>query len=367
MSTVLVLVIVLSILVFVHEFGHFSMAKLFKAKVEEFGFGFPPRIFGIKKGDTIYSINWIPLGGFVKIQGESGTDAHDPKSFASKPVWQRGIILTAGVIMNLVLAWILLTIGYTAGLPAAIDDEMPSYAKVSQAKIQVLSVLPDSSADLAGLETGDTILALDGTPPTDIDAFREYTGSRGGETIALTYSRIGGEPQEINLMPREMEEIGRVGLGVAIIQTGVVSYPIWLAPIQAAGAVTYFVREIFSAFGGLIRDAVLGKPVGVEFSGPVGIAVITAEVTRMGFRYLLQFTALLSVNLAVINILPFPALDGGRILFLAIEKIRRRAVSPKIEAAVHNFGFALLMLLVLMVTYRDIVNFGDRIKQAFGG
>jgi regulator of sigma E protease len=365
MSTAITLIIVLSILIFVHEFGHFITAKIFGAKVEEFGFGFPPRLFGFKKGDTIYSINWIPLGGFVRIKGESGKEANDKDSFASLSFWKRSAVITAGVIMNLVLAWFLLTIGFAIGLPAAIED-LPPQAKVSEAKIQVLSVLPDSPADMAGLTVGDTIRTVDGTVPETTDWFRDYTNSRDGEPIVIGYTR-GGEDDTLSLVPRELEETERVGIGVAMIQTGLVSYPIWLAPVQGAGATLYFLKEIGIAFYTLIHDLIIAKPVPVEFSGPVGIAVLTAEVTALGFRYLLQFMALLSVNLAVINILPFPALDGGRLVFLIAEKLRRKPVSPRLEATVHNIGFALLMLLILVITYRDIVNFGDRLRSAFTG
>ena len=364
MNTAIILVVVLSVLIFVHEFGHFVMAKLFGTGVEEFGFGFPPRLFGIRRGETTYSVNWIPLGGFVKIQGENGADTKDPRNFGNKKVWQRAVILCAGVFMNLVLAWGLLTVGFLVGLPAAVE-ELPANARISDAKIQVMSVLDGSSAAAAGLQAGDVLLSVDGLALNGIEQFQTHTGAREGETVSLTYRR-NGDILTVGLVPRMMAETARAGVGVAIIQTGLVSYPLWLAPIQAVGAVGYYVQEILSAFGGLIRDLAVGQPVGVEFSGPVGIAVITAEVTQMGFRYLLQFIALLSVNLAVVNILPLPALDGGRVVFLIVEKIRRRPVSVRIESAVHNFGFAALMVLVLVVTYRDVVNFGDRIKQAFG-
>ncbi|MBN1585582.1 site-2 protease family protein [Candidatus Uhrbacteria bacterium] len=365
MNTVLILAIVLSVLILVHELGHFAVAKLFGIGVEEFGFGFPPRIFGIKRGETTYSVNWIPLGGFVRIRGENGSEPDDPRGFAGKRPWQRAAVLCAGVFMNLVLAWALLTVGYAVGLPAAVDD-LPAYASISQDNIQVMSVLPGSAAESVGLQAGDVILSLDGRKPESVEWFREYTGQREGQEIAVTYGR-DQETVAANLVPQLVPETERAGFGVAIIQTGIVSYPVWLAPIQAAGTVGYFFQEILSAFGGVIRNLALGQPVGVELSGPIGIAVITAEVAQMGFLYLLQFAALLSVNLAVINILPFPALDGGRLLFLAIETVRRRAVSPKVEAMVHNVGFAILMILILLVTYGDIVHLGDRIGQVFGG
>jgi len=364
MLTAIILIVVLSLLVFVHEFGHFITAKLAGAKVEEFGFGFPPRLAGFKRGGTVYSINWVPLGGFVKIKGESGEDSHDRDSFANKSLLARGVIICAGVVMNLVLAWFVLSAGYLIGLPQIVED-LPAQAQVSDRKLQVYSVLKDSPAFGADLQTGDAIIAVDGRTMADYEEFRQYTGTREGRPIVLDISRDGSAMRK-TVTPRFMTESGRSGVGIAVVETGLVSYPWYLAPVQGAVATWFFLREIVGAFYGLLRDLFTVQRVTVEFSGPVGIAIITAEVVRMGFRHLLQFTALLSVNLAVINILPFPALDGGRLLFLVIERLRRRAVSARIEALVHNFGFVFLMLLVLVITYRDMVKFGDRILSSLG-
>ncbi len=360
-ATLLVLVIVLSLLVFVHEFGHFVTAKLSGIKVEEFGFGFPPRIAGFKRGETVYSVNWIPLGGFVKIKGESGGDAHERDSFSSRKPWQRAVILCAGVAMNVVLAWFLLTVGYLIGLPQVAED-LPAGARVANAKIQIYSVLKNSPADMAGFQTGDALIAVDGKLISGVEDFRAYTASHEGVPVAVSVSRDGASIEQ-PVVPKKLSETGQPGIGIAIVKTGLVSYPFYLAPIEGADATISFVREIFVAFYGLFRDLFTSRAVSVEFSGPVGIAVLTAEMVKLGFRYLLQFTALLSVNLAVINILPLPALDGGRVLFLVIEKLRGRAVSARIENMTHNIGFALLMLLVLVITYQDVVKFGDKIRQ----
>jgi len=362
--TAVILIVVLSLLVFVHEFGHFITAKLAGAKVDEFGFGFPPRIAGFKRGDTLYSINWVPLGGFVRIKGESGENTKDQDSFANKSLPARALIICAGVIMNVVLAWFVLSVGYVIGLPQVIED-LPASARVVDQKLQVYSVLKDSPAFAADLRTGDSIASVDGRTLVDYEQFREYTGSREGVPISLTVSREGKLLQK-TVTPRIIAESGRAGAGIAVVETGLVSYPWYLAPVQGLAATWFFVKEIVGAFYGLLRDLFTTQRVTVEFSGPVGIAIITAEVVRMGFRHLLQFVALLSVNLAVINILPFPALDGGRLLFLVIERLRRRAVSARIEAMVHNFGFVFLMLLVLVITYRDMVKFGDRILSSIG-
>lgn len=364
-STILIFTAVLSLLVFVHEFGHFITAKKAGIRVDEFGFGFPPRAFGIKRGGTVYSINWIPLGGFVKIKGEAGESSRDKDSFANKSAWTRGLVLTAGVIMNVLLAWTLLSVGYLIGMPQVIEDLSP-YAKVSDPKVQIVSVLKGSPAEKAGLEEGDAVTAIGGMPVSSTDDIRTFTSAREGQTVTVTVRRKD-QLIEKDVVPAMIKETGKPGMGVALVKTGFVSYPFWLAPVQGAVATWAFMKEILSAFFGLIKDLFVQQKVTVEFSGPVGIAILTSEVAKLGIRYLLQFTALLSLNLAVINILPFPALDGGRVLFLVIEKIRGRAVSRRIEVTAHNIGFALLMMLVLFVTFHDVAKFGDRIWAGLSG
>lgn len=367
--TTIIFIIVLSLLVFIHELGHFISAKRAGVRVEEFGFGFPPRLAGIRKGDTIYSINWIPLGGFVKIKGETGENAKDEDSFANKKPWQRAIILSAGVIMNILLAWFLLSVGYAIGLPQVIGDSSP-YARITDRKTQVIAIVEDSPAAAAGIEIGDTILAVDGKLFVDIDEFREYTGAREGMMFRMTVEHDGEEVMH-ELEPAYLEEVDRPGIGVALVETGIAHYPLWLAPIQGLQATYSLTVQIAGAFITLIRDLVVTREATVEFSGPIGIAVLTGRVAKAGFRYLLQFTAVLSINLAIINVLPIPALDGGRLMFLAIEKLRGRAISRRFEIAAHNLGFTALMILVLFITYRDVVRFGGPLWRSisvyFGG
>jgi regulator of sigma E protease len=369
--TIITFVAVLSLLVFVHEFGHFITAKKSGISVEEFGFGFPPRIFGVKKGETLYSINWIPLGGFVKIKGEAGEHAHDKDSFANKGAHIRLAVLVAGVIMNVVLAWFLLSLGYLIGMPQAIDTDLSKFARVADAKVQVVDVLDGSPAAKADIQSGDTIVSVGGTAVSTIDAVRALTGAAAGTSERFVVSRNGATLQK-DITPAVLDETDKQpAIGVELVTTGMVSYPIWMAPVQGAVATYTFGSDIVGAFAGLIGDLFARQKVAVDFSGPVGIAILTSEVAAMGIRYLIQFTALLSLNLAVINILPFPALDGGRVLFLVIEKVRGRAVSRRIENAAHNIGFAVLMLLVLVVTYGDLIKFGGRItgglSRIFGG
>lgn len=356
--TIIVFVLILGLLVFVHELGHFVAARKNGVKVEEFGFGFPPRIFGIKKGETIYSINWIPLGGFVKIKGEDGENKEDEDSFSHKKIWRRAVILTAGVFMNFVLAAVLLSIGFMVGLPQVINGEN-GYAKVRDARVQVVQILEGTPAAEADVLVGDTILEIDGRKVEDVEEMQNYLAGKIDAPVKFLLER---DSQKIDkeMSPTFLIETGRGGIGVGLLKTGIVSYPWYLSLWKGAESAVLFTGEVAVAFYELIKNLIVTQKVSVDLSGPVGIAVLTGQVARMGIIYLLQFTALLSINLAVINFLPFPALDGGRLLFLLIEKIRRKPISQKIENLVHNIGFGLLMLLVLLVTYRDVIKFSDK-------
>lgn len=356
--TIIVFVLILGLLVFVHELGHFVAARKNGVKVEEFGFGFPPRIFGIKKGETIYSINWIPLGGFVKIKGEDGENKEDEDSFSHKKIWRRAVILAAGVFMNFVLAAVLLSIGFMVGLPQVINGEN-GYAKVRDARVQVVQILEGTPAAEADVLVGDTILEIDGRKVEDVEEMQNYLAGKIDAPVKFLLER---DSQKIDkeMSPTFLIETGRGGIGVGLLKTGIVSYPWYLSLWKGAESAVLFTGEVAVAFYELIKNLIVTQKVSVDLSGPVGIAVLTGQVARMGIIYLLQFTALLSINLAVINFLPFPALDGGRLLFLLIEKIRRKPISQKIENLVHNIGFGLLMLLVLLVTYRDVIKFSDK-------
>lgn len=368
LSTILIFVGVLSLLVFVHEFGHFITAKRAGVRVEEFGFGFPPRLFGIKRGGTIYSINWIPLGGFVKIKGEAGEDKNDPDSFAGKRLWVRSAIIGAGVFMNFILAAVLLSVGYGVGVPQVLDD-VPAGVRVRDREVQVVSVLPGSPAEKAGLEVGDTIAELNGEHPAGYLEVQDRIRGLVGTPVRLVVSREG-KGMELVATPEVLAATGKPGIGVGLIETGIVSYPWYLSPVKGVETTVFFAKEVFVSFGNLIRNLIFERQADIDISGPVGIAVLTGQVARLGFIYLLQFTALLSVNLAIINIFPFPALDGGRILFLLIEKVRGRPIAAKVEGIIHQIGFALLLALVAVVTYRDLLRFGGTIgagvRRLFG-
>jgi regulator of sigma E protease len=364
-STVIIFVLLLSALVFVHEFGHFIVAVKTGMRVEEFGFGFPPKAWGIKRGKTVYSINWIPLGGFVRIKGESGEHAHDKDSFGGRPLWARMLVVLAGVTMNVVFAWALLTVGYLVGLPSIIETRAPQ-SIVTEAKLNVYDVVAGSPAELAGIKQGDAIITVDGQPMTSIEAMIAYTSAREGQTLHLQLERAK-KSLSIDAVPVQMSEAGHAGLGLKLFETGFVSYPWYLAPWEGAKATASFLSQIVVALYGFFRDLVVTRTVSQDMSGPVGIAVLTGEVAALGGRYLLQFAALLSLNLAVVNVLPLPALDGGRFVFVLAEMLRRRPVNAKFEAITHSVGFAALMLVVVLVTYRDLVKYGGKILENLSG
>lgn len=354
--TVLVFIIVLGILVLVHEAGHFVTAKKLGMKVEEFGIGFPPRIWSKKGKDGVtYSVNWVPLGGYVKIKGEDGENRDDPDSFASKKAWKRAIVLTAGVAMNFLLCAVLLSIGFGLGLPQAVDQESIDQGLVRDYKIMVVSVLDDHPAQAAEIELGDVLLAVDGQELQGVSSLNDYTADKIGQTVTYTISR-GGEPLDKEIEIVKIES-GQGGIGIGLVETGIISYPVHKAVWNGFKLTGYLTKEITLAFYNIFKNLIIGQPVGVQVSGPVGIAVLTGQVARLGFIYILQFTALLSLNLAIINFIPFPALDGGRLLFLGIEKIRRKPVSQKVEGIIHTLGFAILMLIIVIVTFQDVLRY----------
>lgn len=358
--TIIIFILILGLLVFVHEFGHFVVAKKNGVKVEEFGFGFPPRIFGIKRGETIYSINAIPLGGFVKIYGEEGEGKGSARSFVSKKAWQKAIILFAGVVMNVALAIFLFGLGHFIGLPSAIDENQAS--QYPDAKLQIVGVESGSPAANAGIIAGDIILSLtkaDGEAVSGIQKtsdFQNFIEQEKGKEIKIVVER-GAEKIETVLTPRPDPPANQGPVGVTLASIAKIRSPWYRALGDGLLTAIGLLWAIFLVLAEIIKNLFSAGRVGVDLVGPVGIFNITGQAANMGFIYLLQLTAVLSLNLAVINALPFPALDGGRALFLLIEKIKGSPVSPKVQNIIHSIGFAFLILLMVVITYRDIIRF----------
>jgi len=332
---------ILAVLIIVHELGHFITAKASRVKVEEFGLGFPPRLLSIKRGETRYSLNAIPLGGFIKMAGEE-----DPKvtgSLASKSIGTRLLILSAGSLMNALLPLLLLSIAFM------VPHDMLT------GQVAVEEVAPSSPAASAGIESGDVILSINEKPVHNINDLQRNIYLNLGKEITLLIKHSDSTTEDIRVIPRWTPPGGEGAIGVAVrlLNPTVISqhYPFWKAiPMGVGGCIEAFV--IFK--NGILSMIIGAAPVAV--AGPVGIAHVTAEVAKAGISPLLEFAAFLSINLALINIFPLPALDGGRIVFVLLEWVRRgKRISPKTENLVHLIGFSMLMAAILIITYQDII------------
>jgi regulator of sigma E protease len=375
--TALIFIAVLAVLVLVHEFGHFIVAKKSGMKVEEFGFGFPPRLIGVKKtssgwkvvfghskelpiegGDqtgqapdsTLYSINLIPLGGFVKIMGENNEQENDPRSFINRPFWGRFFTLVAGVTMNVILAWVLTSGGYIAGLPVALDnpEDLPKNAQFINKQVAIIEVVKDFPAEKAGIKPTDIVLKIDGQDVTILQDLQSYIRENAGKELVFTIKR-GESTQDIKVQSQvPTEDQGPTGIALAYM--GKLKYPVFTAFAEGAKTTVFQLKSIVVG----LYEFFANKPSLDNLGGPVRIAKLTGEVADLGWVYLLQFTSFLSLNLAILNILPFPALDGGRVLFLIVEKIRGKRNNQKIEQWANAAGFALLLLLMLLVTIKDV-------------
>ena len=335
---------VIVVLILAHELGHFMTAKASGVKVEEFALGFGPRLLSIKRGETVYSLHALPLGGFCKMAGEE--DPKVPRSLASKSIGTRILVLSAGSLMNLLLPILLLSIAF-----------MVPHTMVTE-PVVVQEVAPNSPADRADIEAGDVIISINEKLVHNTGYLRRYIFLNLGQEIVLL-AEHGDSTKEVQLIPRwkPPEGEGAIGIGIdvdaAMANRTVVSqsYPFWEAiPLGASTCIETFV---------LFKNGIISMIIGatpVAFAGPVGIAQLTGEVVRAGISPLLVFAAFLSINLAIINIFPLPALDGGRIVFVLLEWVRRgKRISPKTEGLVHFIGFAMLMAVIAIITYQDIL------------
>ncbi len=354
--TIIFFVLLLGVLVLAHEWGHFFVARRFGVRVEEFAFGFPPRVASFVKKGTRYAFNLLPLGGYVKIFGEGGEETHNPESFSSRPLGQRFLIIVAGVVMNVILAWVLFSFGHGLGLPTVVGED----SSAENVRVTIVGIGIDSPAERAGLRFGDAITYLRaGSDVLEIgfvDDVQRFIERHRGEKIIIDVER-GQEKSTIEAVPRISPPSGEGPLGIAMAKVGVVRSPWYRAPLDGLKTTASAVVAIVRALGGVVRDFAARGEVSAEVSGPIGIFVLANQTRRLGMAYLLELAGVLSVNLALLNILPFPALDGGRAVFLLIEKIRGARVSPRLEQMIHIAGFAVLTLLILYITHRDIVRF----------
>ena len=327
-------------LVLAHEAGHFVTAKLFGVKVLEFGVGFPPRVAAWKFGETEYSINWLPLGGFVRLLGEE--DPSDPRSLAAQPAWKRFIVLFAGAGVNLVLPIVLFAIALS----------LPHEESIGRAVVQ--GVVPDSPAEAAGLEQGDIVYMIGGRDAKNVVTASRLVRINMGREIDIRVKR-GDEFLTVAIEPRWAFPSDQGPTGITISSQYPFTETVALPPWESVPA---GLRATFDTLL-LARNEIIGwirGGSGPAVAGPVGIAQTTGEVARAGGAPpLFELAALLSINLGVINLLPLPMLDGGRIFFLLIEVLRGgRRVAPEKEAVVHLVGFVLFVALAVVVTFADI-------------
>jgi regulator of sigma E protease len=332
---------VIVVLILAHELGHFITAKASGVKVEEFGIGFPPRLLSVRRGETLYSLNAIPLGGFNKMAGEE--DPKEPRSLASKSIGIRLLVLSAGSLMNALLPLLLFSIAFM----------IPYNVVIGQVFVE--EVAPNSPAAMAGIESGDMIISINGRTVNNTIDLSRYIQLNLGKEVTIVVKHSDSTTEDIQVIPRwkPLEGQGATGIVVNTAYPTIVSqhYPFWRAiPMGASECIETFV---------LFKNGIISMIIGatpVEVAGPVGIAQITGEVAKAGISPLLEFAGFISINLAIINILPLPALDGGRIVFVLLEWVRRgKRVSPKTEGLVHLIGFAMLMALILLITYQDII------------
>ncbi|PIR89207.1 MAG: RIP metalloprotease RseP [Candidatus Harrisonbacteria bacterium CG10_big_fil_rev_8_21_14_0_10_40_38] len=338
--TILLFIIGLSGLIIVHEFGHFIAAKKSGLLVEEFGFGFPPRLFSKKIGETVYSFNLLPLGGFVRIHGEK-KDEENPeslelqkRSFWFLPVWKRSLIVTAGVIMNFLVGWIIISSIFMVGIPEV---------------VVVTNVVPNTPAESAGIKPGDHIVGFSTT-----QSFIDFVSSSAGNPVAFEVLR-GSEKIEINTTPRLNPPEGEGSLGIMLAEGGIPKHSFFSAIGQGFTASLKLLGSIFAALFGLIAGIFTGTAGLDQFVGPVGIFQIASQSAQFGIVYLLQLVGLISLNLVALNILPLPALDGGRLVFLIFEKIKGSPLPQKFEIWANALGFILLLLLMIVITIKDVI------------
>jgi len=349
--TIIIFILILTVLVLIHELGHFLVAKKFGIKVEEFGFGLPPRAFGIKIGETIYSINWLPIGGFVKLYGEDDPGIallkrkgpETSRAFFNRPIWQRAAVVVAGVLMNFVLAVVILSYIFTQGVPTATGI------------VKIDEIVADSPAAKVELVKGDVIAKVNGENVKTIRELQSKIQPKIEETIVLTIQQENKTKEVAITTKKEVIEGRTVGIiGVALSDSVIKYYSILEAPIAGTLEAINLSWATVSGLAVMLWSwLILGQaPQGV--AGPVGVAQLTGHVVRFGPMAVLSFAGLLSLNLAIFNILPIPALDGGRFFFILIEAVTRRRVNANFERYAHTIGMMILLALIALITFRDI-------------
>ena len=358
MITILLVVGILVLLIVVHELGHFIVAKLFRVRVEEFGIGYPPRAFSFGRwGGTEYTLNWLPFGGFVRLFGDEGQGVKGRGSFVDAPRYVQILILLAGVGGNALAAWLLFAGALHLGIPrpATLTDSPQSV------QLFISSVVPGSPADAVGLALADTITSIEnrkGDKPSSLTpvGVADFVKQNGGEPLTVSYVR-GGSGKITTLSPAHGVLPGAAdqpALGVVLELVSTQSLP-WL---EAFGEAWNYTRIAFvgslHGLGSVVKNITQGASALQSVVGPIGLVSFVGEAAQNGFGQVMALAALISVNLTIINLVPIPALDGGRLFIVIGETIARRA-APRLAMEILNvFGIVLITLLMVTVTYNDI-------------
>lgn len=360
--TILIFLAVLVVLILVHEWGHFITAKWTGMRVDEFGIGFPPKLFSWRKGETVYSLNALPIGGFVKILGENGdTDgevlsvADQTRTFAARPKWAQAVVLLAGVTMNIILAWVILIAILMIGTEVRVGSDTVSPGT----PLQVLAAVPGSPAEDLPIKATITSVTRgeDSLATLTPEAFREFVQAGNGAPLTISY-RTDATDATVTLTPERGIDAANPEAAILGVDIGYLQYERYglIKAVEEASFQTVFMlKQIVIGLSALLAGAVSGTADFSQVTGPVGIVDHVGQAAAFGFTSLLYFTAVISLNLAVINLLPVPALDGGRLVFVAIEALTRRPINPVWAGRLNLIGFAALMLLMLVVTYNDIL------------
>lgn len=366
LTTLAVFVLILGLLIVVHEFGHFWLAKRSGVTVLEFAFGFKPRLWAWRRAETEYSLNLIPFGGYVRLEGEMGqVTSRRLRSFMAAPPAVRARILAAGVAMNFVLAFGALYLAYAiGGTPLTPTFAGQPLVRV-EARVAVDRVVSGSPAERAGLRAGDRLAAIDGRPLTDANQLIRAIAQSADRPVEITVERAG-RSFDLTVRPRVSPPAGEGPTGLALIEERRAGAPWTVAYIPAAGELAAEVRLTLSGLSRFVRQTIATHRLGDEVSGVIGVASATGVVRRLGFGAVAQFVAIISVNLALINLLPLPPLDGGHLLFIALESLARRELT-RVKSAVTTAGLVGLVLLIVAITYSDFTRFAvwQRLTGAF--
>lgn len=361
----IIFLIVLAILVLVHECGHFLFAKRFGIRVDEFGLGFPPKIWGKKVGETEYTLNWIPFGGFVRIFGENPDDESlkgpdRARAMVHKPRWKQAIVLFGGIFFNFLFAWLLISIAFASGVSASREDYAKYADRIVDSRIAITLVNKGSPAADAGLRPGDSIVGLtSGTIALSgeelVIPVLKDTIERG-QPITLEIQR-GDIATTTVIQPKGGIIADKYAIGIAMEDVGTMTLPIHFAVWEGGKFTLHMIYGVFVGLYELVAGFVHGDPDLSVISGPVGIAGLVGDAAQLGFVYLLMFTALISINLGVINLVPFPALDGGRLFVLLIESIKRKPLKTQAINMMNTIGFVILLMIMLLVTLKDVLTY----------